>query len=392
MMKKCKKVAPEESMECIVTKIKNDYGIDSRKQIGEIVEIKESTLRQWCNVGIPEKLKEPYKVLCLLRMCFDRPVGWPEYLEEIKKYTKWSDEQYKQFEKILNNADMPEELQEKIKICAHRLIEYSQKKATVKKRFSTCFSDTNNDNLKKLDNESDDILEEKAGEKLKNLLIAKGVFEGISDNMKDPTWLFKIGSQFYLNEGNKDLKVSFLCFERSAELGFAGADYWLGGCYTDGIGCEKNLKKAMEYYERGAVKGDIECQLLLGDVYLEQDEEFLSVIEPDYKKSFKWYNEAAERGNAKAKFMVGVLHYWGVEEIEKNWEKSVKYFTEFIGEVLRNKKCVVKKSERNIFMEGAYWYLSKIYEEGGNGIKKDLDISVVYFNKYNKYCKSVSKK
>jgi len=381
----------KKGIECIVGKIKNDYGIASRKQIGELVDIKESTLRHWYKEGIPEKFKEPYNVLCLLIICFDEPVEWSEYLKEIKKHTDWSDKQYEQFENILKNDNMPNGLREKLKKCVNRLIEYSREKDIIKKRFSTYLDGTNNDNLKKVDNESDDILEEKEGEKLKNLLIAKGIFEGVSDNIKDPIWLFKVGAQFYLNKKNKDLKVSFLCFERSAELGFAEADHWLGGCYADGIGCEKNLEKAIECYERGAAKGNIDCQLFLGDVYYGKNEEFLSVIKLDYKKSFKWYKEAAERGNVKAKFMVGILHYGGFEGIEKNWEKSDKYFTECIGDVSQNKKCI-EKDERNRYMTRAYYCLARIYKEGGNGIEKDLELSELYFNKSYEYYERIQKK
>lgn len=383
-----KKKSPKKTMQFVVDIIKKDYGIDSRKKIGYIINIKESTLRQWCeNIPGVTGFREPYKVLCLFRLCFDANVIWSDYLEEIKKYTDWSNDQYAQLEKILEGDCPCNEFRENIKKCVCRMLEYSPRRDVIEKRFPNFFEDINGHDMRVFASKSQDSLAEEQ-EKLKSIIIAKGVDGVTLDDVKDPMWLFRLGSKFYLDKKNKDLKVAFQCFHMSAELGYAGADLLMGNCYADGTGCKKDVKKAIEYYEKGVSKGDIDCQLLLGDIYSGKNEEMS--IKADYEKAFKYYKEAAERGNIKAKFETGFCYYFG-NGIKKDWKESNKYLIESIGDVLKDPKSIKKK--KNIkYIQNAYGCLSQIYKKGGNGVEQDLQRSEIYLNESYEYYKKVMRK
>ena len=56
---------------------------------------------------------------------------------------------------------------------------------------------------------------------------------------------------------------------------------------------EENISKAMEYYEKAAVLGDIDAMTILGDFYY-----YGYDIEKNYAKAIKFYKKAFELGNA----------------------------------------------------------------------------------------------
>jgi TPR repeat protein len=53
------------------------------------------------------------------------------------------------------------------------------------------------------------------------------------------------------------------CFEKVAEKGYAYIMYRLGCMYKDGNGVEKDIKKAIEWFKKGAEKGDARCETAL---------------------------------------------------------------------------------------------------------------------------------
>ncbi len=91
-----------------------------------------------------------------------------------------------------------------------------------------------------------------------------------------------------------------------AKRGDAKAQYGLAKKYHQGIGVEKDEKKALYWYEKYAEAGGANAQYNLGSHYFTAKE---------YSKSFYWYQKAADNGDAAAQRKIGKCYEcgWGVK-------------------------------------------------------------------------------
>lgn len=55
-------------------------------------------------------------------------------------------------------------------------------------------------------------------------------------------------------------KKAFECFVEASSLGHKDADYFIGVCYYEGRGVEKDLEKSREFFKKAAEKGSIEAK------------------------------------------------------------------------------------------------------------------------------------
>ena len=55
-------------------------------------------------------------------------------------------------------------------------------------------------------------------------------------------------------------------FRKSAEQSDAGAQIWLGYCYENGYGVEKDITKAVEWYRKAAAQGDKDAEERLKEI------------------------------------------------------------------------------------------------------------------------------
>ncbi len=113
----------------------------------------------------------------------------------------------------------------------------------------------------------------------------------------------------------------------------------LGWMYQRGLGVEKDTKKALEYYQKAADKGDAAAMVNIGNYY-----EALK----DYKEAGKWYLLAALSGNQIGALNYGNLYHWGWG-VEQNRELAYKIFMH----------CYIKRYRR-----GSCYYLGRYAEEG----------------------------
>ena len=80
-----------------------------------------------------------------------------------------------------------------------------------------------------------------------------------------------------------------------ADHGHAAALNAVGYCYQFGNGCEKNLVKAVDYYERAAELGNHKALNNLGQCY-----EHGNIVEQDFKQAYLFYKKAAMAGHEQA--------------------------------------------------------------------------------------------
>ncbi len=114
---------------------------------------------------------------------------------------------------------------------------------------------------------------------------------------------------------------------------------YLGRCYYEGIGVEKDATKAVYWFRKAAELGDGEAMEYLAKCYRDG-----TGVEKDITKAVEWYCKEADKGVLSA-----------IKEVKKIApEKAVQYY----------RKCAEAGSER------AMYRLSECYLEG-TGVEKD---------------------
>ena len=73
------------------------------------------------------------------------------------------------------------------------------------------------------------------------------------------------------------------------------AQYNLGWYYMEGIGVDKDVKEAVEWYRKAAEQGISEAQYVLGACYQNG-----IVADKNITEAVKWYRKAAAQGHEKA--------------------------------------------------------------------------------------------
>ncbi|MBO5957926.1 MAG: sel1 repeat family protein [Bacteroidales bacterium] len=101
--------------------------------------------------------------------------------------------------------------------------------------------------------------------------------------------LFDIAEDFAYSDDKREKEQAHRWYSLAAEKGNAKIIKDVALYYD----MEENISKAMEYYEKAAVLGDIDAMTILGDFYY-----YGYDIEKNYAKAIKFYKKAFELGNA----------------------------------------------------------------------------------------------
>ena len=109
---------------------------------------------------------------------------------------------------------------------------------------------------------------------------------------------------------------AFELFKQSAELGYAKSEFRLGYMYAKAKGVDKDEKKAREWYEKSANKGNSSAQFNLGTL-LRFD---------DVDESVKWLKKAANNGHAPAQNNLGVMYKLGHIGGWGNPDEALKWY------------------------------------------------------------------
>ncbi|RHZ78463.1 hypothetical protein Glove_164g69 [Diversispora epigaea] len=189
----------------------------------------------------------------------------------------------------------------------------------------------------------------------------------------------------------KDTKKAFQIYSKASDEGSLKALNAVAYCYDNGFGVKKNEEKAFETYLKSAEKGNSIAQFNVGDTYIrgagiKKDEakglqwtiksalagNVDAICNVGYyyyncrridKEGFKWYVKAAEKESFEAQFHVGWRYYYG-EGIGWDYKKGFKWF---------------KKAAENDHFYGQYFLGNMLYE--GYFIKKDIVKAIYWLNK-----------
>lgn len=83
----------------------------------------------------------------------------------------------------------------------------------------------------------------------------------------------------------------------------------------------KSQNDAIKEKIKLAKSGDRDAQCLLGNCYLEGNED----VDRNYAEALKWFSRAAEQNDAEAQYYMGKMYYGGLG-VPKDWAEAYKWF------------------------------------------------------------------
>ena len=132
---------------------------------------------------------------------------------------------------------------------------------------------------------------------------------------------YNLGVMYDTGQGVlKNDKQAVRWYRKSADQGFANAQFNLGVMYANGQGVLKNDKQAVMWYRKSANQGFANAQTNLGLMY----EDGKGVLQ-DYKQAVMWYRKSANQGFANAQYNLGVMYDTG-QGVLKNDKQAVMWY------------------------------------------------------------------
>lgn len=126
--------------------------------------------------------------------------------------------------------------------------------------------------------------------------------------------------------------------QKSAELGYAPAQYDLAICYSNGFGNQPNdYQTAVKWLKKAANQGYVKAQNKLGIYY----QNGYGVRQSD-KDAVKWYKKAAEQGYADAQNNLAICYFRG-SGVKQNKEKAREWFEKAAVQGNRNAKYALEE-------------------------------------------------
>jgi S1-C subfamily serine protease len=127
----------------------------------------------------------------------------------------------------------------------------------------------------------------------------------------------RVGSMYLWGEGvARDLAKAVAWLRKSADQGYASAQYWLGTTYHFLL----DDAEAVKWYRKGAEQGYVHAQVALGLCY-----ESGEGIQQNYTEAVRWYQLAAEQGNQAMATRLGFLYRDG-EGVPQDYVRAHMWF------------------------------------------------------------------
>ncbi len=194
-------------------------------------------------------------------------------------------------------------------------------------------------------------------------------------------------ADYYRSVDNVDKAFKYV--HKSTLYSYPEGERKLGYYYERGIGCEKDLVKARQYYELAAMHGDIKAKYNIGLFYYRNKQypqafnlvkesadmnygkallllayfyEHGINVAQDYESARECYLKALELGEKGMYHSLGIYSYYGYGT-KQNLEEAFDYF--YAGAEEKEKEC--------------YYYLGVMYSKG-EGIKRDYSQAFYWYN------------
>lgn len=132
---------------------------------------------------------------------------------------------------------------------------------------------------------------------------------------------YKVGYAYAIGQGvPHDDTEAAKWYRKAADQGHALAQLNLGTAYNKGLGLPRDDAEAEKWYRRSAENGEPLAQGRLGNMYLNG----LGVKQSNVEAA-KWFLMAAEHGNENAQYILGMMYLEGMG-VTQNDAEAVKWF------------------------------------------------------------------
>jgi TPR repeat protein len=139
-----------------------------------------------------------------------------------------------------------------------------------------------------------------------------------SEPTLSPSDMFELGEKYYFDDKNYTEAAKW--YRKSAEEGYAKAQYELGYMYYDGEGIEKDYSEALKWLRKSADQGNSDAQNALGHMYYLGDG-----VTENFSEAVKWYRKGAEQGNKYAQYNLGQMYEYG-NGIAQDYSKAIEWY------------------------------------------------------------------
>jgi TPR repeat protein len=198
--------------------------------------------------------------------------------------------------------------------------------------------------------------------------------------------MYTLGCRYEHGDGTeKDLARAIAWYEKAARAGSIQGMNRLGEMYRDGDGVANDYGIAQSWFEKAAAVGSSDAMNNLGLMYLEA-----RGVTRDYAQARYWLGKSADRENASAMINLGWLYQNGLgtaKDVPKAMELYVRaeaagnvQATEMLGLLYQNGVGVPKDLDKALkYLEkaadqndaGAMYALGQLYEGGSSGSTRD---------------------
>lgn len=165
----------------------------------------------------------------------------------------------------------------------------------------------------------EDEMTEEAAEELNNIIFKKAVVYAEQYNIAEAQCML---GEWYAEEefDDYDLVKAAMWYKKSAEQGFAHAQYRYGMCSCLANGVEGDVNIASYWFSKAAEQGYDVGQFFLAKSYA------VGIgVEKDEKKAFEWYEKSAMQNLANAQFALAGCYEKGLG-VEQNMELAKKWY------------------------------------------------------------------
>ncbi len=117
----------------------------------------------------------------------------------------------------------------------------------------------------------------------------------------------------------QDNQEAITWYRRAAGQGHLQAQYQLATMLQNGEGTAKSSKQAADWYRKAAEQGNVEAQYTLAVLY-----ENGEGIKQDFAEAAKWYRKAAEHNHPQAQYSLGVMYLYG-SGVEQDYQAALRW-------------------------------------------------------------------
>jgi hypothetical protein len=178
-------------------------------------------------------------------------------------------------------------------------------------------------------------------------------------------------AEYELGRSDSEVASAITWLRRSAEQGYAPAEYLYGSIFREGRW--KDPKQLVYWWTKAAERGDVNAQLWLGVFY----EQRRYGIERDYFKAFKWLSMAAKQGQPDAQVTLGQMYENG-EGVPQDYLMAAYWYRKAADHTLNlGGAGVGANSLAQLYQDGhatsqdyVFVYLSYAYEQDKDGMQE----------------------